>query len=183
MPQIVPAGQLNVASLGADDLYVSIVNPPSFIRGVPTDVFGVVGTASWGKTNTPIHLGSGQDAGQQFGPVSAASLTDPHDLPTDLLLAFGQASSTSSIEGWAVRVTDGTDVAASANFTSTASAAETATIGGTITANDTLTITATSTGIAGSPVSVTYKVLSGDTLSTIAARLKLLPLKWTSAIQ
>lgn len=171
MPQIVPAGQLNVASLGADDLYVSIVNPPSFIRGVPTDVFGVVGTASWGKTNTPIHLGSGQDAGQQFGPVSAASLTDPHDLATDLLLAFGQASSTSSIEGWAVRVTDGTDVAASANFTSTASAAETATIGGTITANDTLTITATSTGIAGSPVSVTYKVLSGDTTTTIATAL------------
>ncbi len=171
MPQIIPAGQLNIASLGADDLYVSIVNPPSFIRGVPTDVGGVVGTASWGKPNLPIHLGSGQDAAQQFGPVSAASLTDPHDLATDLLLAFGQAASAASIEIWAVRVTDGTDTAATANFTGATSSAETVTVGGTITAGNTLTLTATGSGITGSPVSVTYTVLVSDTIDTIASAL------------
>ena len=172
MPQIIPAGQLNIAALTADDLYVQIVNPPSFIRGVATDVFGIVGTASWGPVNQAVHLGSGQDGVNAFGAISAASLTDPYDLATDLAIAFGQSSSAASIEGWAVRVTDGTDSKAHVNLaSSTGASTETATIGGTITTADTVSITFTSAGITGSPVTVTYTVKAADTTALIAAGL------------
>src|SRR5216684_1486338 len=99
MPVIVPANQLNVAALTADDLYIQILNPPGYIAGTPTDVIGVAGTASWGPVNKAVHLGSSQEAMQQFGPISAASLPDPYDLATDLAIAFGQASSQASLEG------------------------------------------------------------------------------------
>lgn len=172
MPVIVPANQLNVSALTADDLYISILNPPGYISGVPTDVIGVVGTAAWGPVNKAVHLGSSQDGLQNFGPISAASLTDPHDLATDLAIAFGQASSQASLEGWAVRVTDGTDVAATGSITGTASAAgRGATIGGTVTTSDVISLIATSSAITGSPVTVSYTAGAGDTLTTIATGL------------
>lgn len=45
------------------------------------------------------------------------------------------------------------------------------TIGGTATTNDVVSLIFTSTSIAGSPVTVTYTVIGGDTLATIAAGL------------
>lgn len=172
MGQIVPPGQFNPAALSADDLYIQIVNPPSYIRGVPTDVFGVIGGASWGPVNTPVHMGSSQDGALAFGPVSAASLTDAHDIATDIVLAFGQASSQASLEGWGVRVTDGTDTAASAGLTGAATSdLETATISGTVAAGDIATITFTSSALTGSPINVAYTATASDTTSTIAAAL------------
>ena len=170
MVQIVPAGSLNVNALGADDFYVQIINPPSIVRGVPTDVMGMVGTASWGPVNTPVHVGSGQDGASVFGPVSSLALLDTHDLATDLQIAFSQAASNASLDAWVVRVTDGTDTQASLALTGTASpAAKTVTVAGTIAANDVLTVTFTSAQISGSPLAVTYTVQTGDTLNTVAA--------------
>lgn len=172
MAQIAPAGSINLAALSADDLYIQVVNPPSYIRGVATDVFGVVGTASWGKTNTPIHMGSGQDSAISFGGISAASLTDPYDLATDLALAFGQSSSQSAIEGWAVRVTDGTDVAASVILAGVVDhVSETATITGTVVAADIINLTLTSSALTGSPITISYTAKTGDSTSNIAAGL------------
>lgn len=172
MPQIVSSGALNVPALTADDAYVQIVAPPSFVRGAPTDVIGVVGTASWGPVNVPVHIGSGQDAVQQFGSISAASLNDPYDLATDLFLAFGQSSAQATLEGWAVRVSDGTDVAASAALTGAASpVGKIVTVAGTITTNDVLTITFAGAGVIGAPVAVAYTVKAGDTLALAAAGL------------
>lgn len=172
MPQIVTSGSLNVPALQTDDAYVQIVAPPSFITGAPTDVIGVVGTASWGPVNVPVHIGSGQDAVQQFGSVSPAALNDSYDLATDLYLAFGQTSAQATLEGWGLRVSDGTDTAASVSLTGAVSpAAKTITVAGTITAGDTLTATFTATGLAGSPVSVAYKTIIGDTLATATAGL------------
>lgn len=168
MSTIISAAQFNPAALQASGFYVTIVNPPSYIRGVPTDVIGVVGTASWGPVNKAVHLGNGQDAVMNFGPMSAASLTDPYDIATDFFLAFQQSTSQANLEAWGVRVTDGTDTAASVALTGTATAVPaTATVGGTITANDTITLTA-SGGVAAA---VTYTVKSTDTLATIAAGL------------
>lgn len=48
------------------------------------------------------------------------------------------------------------------------------TIGGTPRAGDTVTLTFTSASLTGSPVSVTYTVVAGDTTSTIAAALETL---------
>lgn len=172
MPQIITAGSLNIPALTTDDAYVQIVAPPSFIQGAPTDVIGLVGSASYGPVGIPVHLGSGQDAVLSFGPMGPASLTDPYDLATDLFLAFGQNSAQATMEAWAVRVSDGTDAPAAANLTGAASpAAKTLTIAGTITTGDVVTGTITSASVVGSPISVTYTVIAGDTLSTIAAGL------------
>jgi hypothetical protein len=92
MAQIITTGSINVPSLSADDAYIQIVAPPNFITGVATDVIGVVGTASWGPVGTAQHLGSGQQAVLTYGPMSSTSLSDVHDLATDLYLAFGQST-------------------------------------------------------------------------------------------
>ena len=172
MPAIVNANQINVAALTADDLYIQILQPPGYLQGVPTDVFAVVGTASYGPVNMATHLGSPQDMLYNFGGINAASLTDPHDGPTDIAIAFGQTSSNATIEGWFTRVTDGTDTKAGTTLPGTASAAgETGTVGGTIQAGDTVALTATSSAITGSPVTVTHTVAVSDTTATIAAAL------------
>lgn len=172
MPQIVPAGSINLAALQDPDLYLQVLQPPPFLRGVPSDIIGVVGTASWGPVNIPTQLGSGQDATLSFGPISSLSLLDPFDIATDLYLAFGQASSNATLGGWGVRVTDGTDTPATVAVAGIASsAAQTATITGTITVGDTLTLTATTTALLGSPVSVIYTTKTGDTLTLAAAGL------------
>lgn len=170
MPQIVPAGSINLTALQDPDLYLQVLQPPPFIRGAPTDVIGIVGTASWGPVNTPVHMGTGTEGTQNFGPVSGLSLFDPYDLATDIVIAFGQSVSNATLEGFAVRVTDGTDAAASVAMTGTASAAaQVATLTGTITTGDTLQLTCTSSGITGSPVTVSYITRAGDTLPLAAA--------------
>lgn len=175
MVQIITTGQVNIPALTADDAYIQIVAPPNFITGVPTDVIGLVGTASWGPVGVPTHLGSGLDAVSQFGPISAASLTDPFDLATDLYLAFAQTSSQATLEGWATRVSDGTDVSASATVTAATSATPaTATITGSLTVGDGLQLIATSTALSGSPITITYTARSGDTPTTEAAGLVIL---------
>lgn len=172
MPQIVPAGSINLAALQDPDLYLQVLNPPPFLRGAPTDIVGVVGTASWGPVNRPVQMGSGQDATLAFGSMSSASLLDQFDIATDLFLAFGQAQSTATLGGWGVRVTDGTDQAASIGLVGAATTTPSiATIGGTITVGDTLTLIATSTALTGSPIQVTYTVKAGDTTTTIATAL------------
>lgn len=170
MPQILPAGSINLTALQDPDLYVQILQPPPFIRGIPTDVIGVVGTAAWGPVNTPVHMGSGQEAQLSFGPINTTSILDPFDLATDLYLAFGQAQSNASLEGFAVRVTDGTDAAATVSIAGAVTGTPaTATFTGSITVGDVITLTATSSALANSPVSVSYTTKAGDTLALAAA--------------
>lgn len=173
MVQIITNGaSLNLTGLQTDDAYIQVVAPPNIVNGVPTDIVGVVGTASWGPVGVPTFLGSGNDAVQQFGQMSAASLTDPHDLPTDLYLAFGQAQSQALLSGWAVRVTDGTDTVASSQLLVGASAAAvTATLTGNLTVGDGLQLIATSSALTGSPITITYTTRAGDTLASMAAGL------------
>lgn len=175
MVQIVSGGQLNIPALQTDDAYIQIVAPPNFVTGVPTDVIGLVGTASWGPVGVPVHLGSGNDAVQQFGAMSAASLIDSHDLATDLFLAFGQSSSQATLEAWATRVSDGTDTPATATLAVATSAAQsTATIAGSLTVGDTLQLIATSSAVTGSPVTVSYVTRAADTPTLMAAALVIL---------
>lgn len=172
MVQIITSGNINIAALQADDAYIQVVAPPNFVTGVPTDVIGLVGTASYGPVGVPIHMGSGNDAVQNFGPMSAVSVTDTHDLATDLFMAFGQSSSQATLEGWATRITDGTDTPSATTIAVAATATPaTATLTGTLTFADGLQLIATSTAIAGSPVTVTYTTRAGDTLTTMAAGL------------
>ena len=107
MPQIVQAGSINTAALTVPDLYVQIVPPQLLsLNGVPTNLLGIVGTASWGPVNVPVGLGNLASYNVAFGPVRNA----PYDAGT----AVNVAEQLGAAAFMVVRVTDGTDTAATA---------------------------------------------------------------------
>jgi phage tail sheath protein FI len=99
-------GDINTAALIVPDLYVQIVPPQNLVlNGVPTNLLGVVGTASWGPVNQPVVVGSMSDYVNAYGPVIARK----YDMATNVATAIQQGASAFRC----VRVTDGTDTAAS----------------------------------------------------------------------
>ncbi|KAF1009484.1 MAG: hypothetical protein GAK28_00122 [Luteibacter sp.] len=106
MTQIVQQGAINTTALIVPDLYVQIVPPQtSQLNGVPTNVLGIVGTATWGPVNAPTVFGNMADFARQFGALQNRK----YDLGTAVAIAVQQGAN--NIVG--VRVTDGTDTAAS----------------------------------------------------------------------
>lgn len=106
MPQIVQEGALNTTALLVPDLYVQIISPQvSQLNGVPTNGLGVVGTAQWGPVNSPTTIGSMAQYAQTFGAIQARK----YDMGTAVAAAVLQGAQNFRC----VRVTDGTDVAAS----------------------------------------------------------------------
>jgi hypothetical protein len=107
MPAVITQqGALNTTALIVPDAYVQIV-PPSLnvFNGQPTNVLGVVGTATWGPVNQPAIIGGMQALAQLFGPIQARKF----DLGTQVATATQQGANNFRC----VRVTDGTDTAAS----------------------------------------------------------------------
>jgi hypothetical protein len=99
-------GALNTTALIVPDLYVQIVAPQSLLlNGVPTDTLGVVGTASWGPVGEPTIIGNMSGYAAAFGPVMARK----YDMGTQVATAVQQGAANFRC----VRVTDGTDSAAS----------------------------------------------------------------------
>ena len=87
------------------DLYVQIVPPQNLVlNGVPTNVLGLVGTASWGPVGQPVIGATMADYARNFGPIVARK----HDMGTQMATAVQQGAQNFRL----VRVTDGTDVAA-----------------------------------------------------------------------
>jgi len=103
---VVQQNSINTAALVIPDVYVQIMQPPIVINGLPTNVLGVVGTASWGPVNSPAIIGDLRAAVLNFGNPNARK----YDLVTGIWAAVLQGGNNFR----AVRVTDGTDVAASA---------------------------------------------------------------------
>ena len=102
---IVQEGSINTTALVVPDLYVQIVPPQNLVlNGVPTNVLGVVGTASWGPVNQPATVATMADYARTFGPVMARK----YDMGTQVATAVQQGAGNFRC----VRVTDGTDVAA-----------------------------------------------------------------------
>jgi uncharacterized protein len=102
---IVQQGAINTTALIVPDLYVQIVPPQTLLlNGVPTDVLGIVGTASWGPTGEPTIIGSMSDYATSFGTV----MPRKYDMGTQVATAVQQGASNFRC----VRVTDGTDTAA-----------------------------------------------------------------------
>lgn len=98
-------GSINNTSLVVPNLYVQIVAPQNLVlNGVPTNVLGVVGTASWGPINQPVAVSTMSDYATAFGPVIARK----YDMGTLVATAVQQGASNFRC----VRVTDGTDSAA-----------------------------------------------------------------------
>jgi hypothetical protein len=119
---IYPAGGLNTAALTAPDLYVQIQPPKTrYINGVATDILGIVGIASWGAVGSPMLIGSPGDAAEKIG----AQQVRKYDLATAVAISIGLGAANIR----AVRVTDGTDIAATSTLKDTAAA-----VGATLTA-------------------------------------------------
>lgn len=136
---IVQQGAINTTALIVPDLYVQIVPPQSLLlNGVPTDVCGVVGSASWGPVGEPTIVGSMSDYATSFGPVMARK----YDMGTQVATAVQQGAGNFRC----VRVTDGTDSAAS------------------LTVLGAVTFTAIYTGSLGTQLSLTFS--AGSAAST-----------------
>lgn len=102
---IAQQGSVNTTSLIVPDLYVQIVAPQNLVlNGVPTNIVGVVGTASWGPVNEPAIVSTMGDYAQQFGAI----IPRKYDMGTQIATAVQQGAQNFRC----VRVTDGTDTAA-----------------------------------------------------------------------
>jgi len=102
---VVQSGSINTTALILPDVYVQI-QPPSvtLLNGLPTNILGVVGTATWGPVNAPTVIGNMADYARQFGAIQARK----YDMGTAVAAATLQGANNFRC----VRVTDGTDVAA-----------------------------------------------------------------------
>lgn len=106
---ITQQGAINTTALIVPGLDVVIVPPQNnVINGVPTNRLGLVGTASWGPVNKASICSNAQDYAHAFGPVMARKF----DMGTALAAAVQQGAS----DFRCVRVTDGTDAAATEAF-------------------------------------------------------------------
>src|SRR5580658_6732173 len=104
---IVQQGDINTTALVVPDLYVQIVPPQNLLlNGVPTDVVGVVGSASWGPVGQPVIAATMSDYASAFGPLVARK----YDMGTHVATAVQQGAQNFRC----VRATDGTDTAAQA---------------------------------------------------------------------
>src|SRR5277367_5769649 len=97
---IVQSGQINTTALIVPGLIVQIV-PPSWtlLNGVPTNILGIVGTATWGPVNSPTIASGVTDASSQFGSMQARKF--------DLVTAVAAAALQGAANFRLVRVTDG----------------------------------------------------------------------------
>lgn len=128
---IVQQGQINTTALIVPDLYVQIVPPQvTLLNGVPTNILGVVGTATWGPTNSPTICSNMAGYARQFGAIQNRK----YDAGTAVAVAVQQGANNFRV----VRVTDGTDAAATAAVQTNC-----------------LTLTAKYTGSLGNTVSLT----------------------------
>ena len=102
---IVQQGAINTTALIVPDLYVQVVPPQNLVlNGVPTNIVGIIGTASWGSVGQPVIVSSMADYAAGFGPIVARQ----YDMGTQLATAVQQGAQ----DFRCVRVTDGTDTAA-----------------------------------------------------------------------
>ena len=93
------------------DLYVQIVPPQTLLlNGVPTDILGVVGTAPWGPVGSATIIGNMGDYAAAFGTIIARN----QDMGTQIATAVQQGAQNFRC----VRITDGTDTAATVDVLS-----------------------------------------------------------------
>lgn len=140
MSQIIQQGSLNATALVVPDVYVQILAPNvANLNGVPTNVVGVVGIASWGPVGSPLTIANAGNVVARLGPITNRA--------SDLATACSVLIQNGCNNIRTVRVTDGTDTAATGTLMDTAG---TPAIGA--------HLTAFYTGILGNSVSATLQV-------------------------
>mgnify|MGYP001279341920 CR=1 FL=1 len=109
MPVIVQAGTFNSASLVVPDLYVNVQQPVAAGGNVvSTNRIGIVGTAPWGPVDTPVTIGSYAAYAAAFGASTSSAM--------DLGTAVRFSALLGANDFRCVRVTDGTDTAATGSI-------------------------------------------------------------------
>jgi hypothetical protein len=104
-------GQQNLAALTVPGVYGDIILPTGMIAGTPTNIEGLVGVGSWGPLNSLIPVSKPVDCAVQLGT--------PQIRTYDIASYVSAASQVGgSIGFYCVRVSDGTDLAASATINS-----------------------------------------------------------------
>ena len=101
---IATLGQVNLSALQVPQALVQIVPPQFLFNGVATNVVGLVGTASWGPVNLANNFGNYA----QFSSIYGPTINRYYDMGSYVLLGSAQGAGYFS----GVRVTDGSDVAA-----------------------------------------------------------------------
>ena len=105
---ITNAGNYNPTAGGAPRFVVNIVLPAQLLVGVPSNILGIVGSATWGEVNTAVIVGSPQDYTSKFGLYT----TRIFDMGTQVVIAALQGAASFKC----VRVTDSTDLAANGSI-------------------------------------------------------------------
>ena len=121
-------GSQNLSALTVAGVYIDIIPPSPIVNAAPTNRIGLVGVGSWGPANSPIAFSSPDDCAAIFGNATVRT----YDIATYVAAASKVGG---AISFYGVRVTDGTDVAATASIQSTC-----------------LTLTAAYTGIRGNAI-------------------------------
>ncbi len=144
-------GNTNPAAQGVPDLYINIQTPPAAsLPGAPSTMAAFVGTATWGPVNSPVFFGDLAGGAAAFGTMQPRK----YDLLTGVAAAVMQGAN--SFCG--VRVTDGTDAAATIIVQSTC-----------------ITLTAKYTGSRGNSLQATIATGSAPSSFKITLTLPGLP--------
>ena len=122
-------GQQNLAALTVPGVYGDIILPSPMIVGTPTNIEGLVGVGSWGPLNALIPVSAPADCAIQLG----VPMVRNNDIASYVAAATQVGG---AIGFYCVRVSDGTDTAASA------------------TVNSGVTITGKYTGVLGNKITV-----------------------------
>jgi hypothetical protein len=102
---ITQQGTLNSTALVVPNLYVQLVPPSAtLLNGVPSNIIGFVGSASWGPVGVPMTLGTMAEYAAAFGPV----MNRIFDMGTHVAIAVQQGAAAFVC----VRAADGTQAAA-----------------------------------------------------------------------
>ena len=132
---IAQLGAVNTSALNVPGVLTQIIPPSvSVIAGVPTNLVGAVGSASWGPVNSPVVFGGNSIS--QFNQIFGAVNARKYDLGTAIQIMMQQGAT--SFDG--VRVTDGTDTASNAAL-ATVTAASVAAPGTGFSGADTVNLT------------------------------------------
>lgn len=107
-------GNLNLASLSTPGAYVQLLPPTGLSVPGPSNAIAIAGTGSWGPLNTALGpFSSITGAAGAIGQFNIALWqADQYDAMRAVMQALGEAQTTTSLNVWITRISDGTDVAA-----------------------------------------------------------------------
>lgn len=151
-------GQQNLAALTVPGVYGDIILPTPFLLGTPTNLEGLVGVGSWGPLNSVIPVSKPTDCALALGPPVIRSY--------DIASYVAASSQIGGAIGYlTVRVSDGTDTAATAVVQSGATNAT-----GSITLNDN-TLGVGTIVVNGTTVTFGTNVIVGPNLAATTLNL------------